>query len=83
MGVVTRIVMVTMEGSECKEGQEEAEDIGDTMVESLFLMDHCQLASNMIPYKVINHIAWTLQQWNLLYSHGVPGSRRPCGVESR
>lgn len=45
MGVVARIVMTTVEGSE-------VEDIGSTMVESLLLVDHSSLADYMVPFKV-------------------------------
>lgn len=52
IGVVTRIIMATIEGPECEKGKEEVEDIGGTVVESLLLMDHSSLSENMVPFKV-------------------------------
>ena len=52
MGVVTYIVLATVEGREGEKGKEEVENIGSIIVESLLLMDHSREPDNLVPFKV-------------------------------
>ena len=42
VGVVTHVVMATLEGTDKKKGQEEVEDMGSAVVGCLQLMEHAE-----------------------------------------